>query len=82
MITIVSVLIFAKLRPFKSDSPIHFSTSYHLLCIWFTLHSKSPVELLGLFSRKSIETGDHIEEFFVDRTLAQAIEGPVQIGQQ
>jgi len=35
-----------------------------------------------LFLRKSVETGYHIEEFLVNRTLAQAVEGLVQIGQQ
>jgi hypothetical protein len=35
-----------------------------------------------LFLRKSVETGYHIEEFLVNRTLALAVEGPVQIGQQ
>jgi hypothetical protein len=43
------------------------------ICGYKFLPGFSPPNLSG----ESIETGNHVEKFFVDRTLAQPVEGPV-----
>jgi hypothetical protein len=46
------------------------------------MHLRLPRASGGRFLRESIETGNHIEKFLVNRTLTQPIKGSVQVAQQ